>query len=159
MATFKKYVLYIGHDHRNASVFCPGSKAAMELVKSLGEDALVQNVDVLLEKGVDLPEWLDGTPVLVNMETKQALKGSEAVKYLQNLSKPPPDEDHAPTMEEMQGVLPGGESYLHGESDNFTPSEPQQSHIMNRDDKITDADLEAYMKLRNPDGVPAAVQA
>ena len=153
MASWKKFVLYIGSDARDRSVFCPGSKAAMEYGARIGEDVMVQNVDLLLERNHELPEWLDGTPVLVDMEDKQAFKGSECVRFLKDYIErgaEAAEKQQAPTMEEMNGVLPSGERLLHEEEDNFTSTtESKEAFLMNRDNKVTDADLEAYMKMRN----------
>ena len=151
MATFKKYVLYIGHDLQDSSVFCPGSRIAVDLAKSIGDDVLIQNTDVLIEKGQQLPKWLDGTPILVDMESKEANKGSAAVERLRALLSPPAEMEAPPTMEDMHGCMPNGQRHLHAENDNFEPSSisSKESFLMNRDDKVTDTDLETYMKMRN----------
>ena len=48
----------------------------------LKEDVVVQSVSALLQKGVPLPSWLDGTPILVDTSTNEALKGSAAVQKI-----------------------------------------------------------------------------
>ena len=115
--------------------------------REFGNDLLVQNVDVMLERGIELPVWLDGTPVLVDMTLKQAHKGQHAIRHLQQLGRAPPEEVEE-VDEEIQGILPGGERLLHAELSNFTPTAQQEPVVMHRDDKITEADLKEYMKLR-----------
>lgn len=151
-----KYVLYIGKDNRDPSVFCRGSKVLLELIKPFQEQTLIQDVEILMDKGVNLPDWLDGTPILVDMSNKQAMKGSEAARYVQDLQKKQNHEKssepskEAPSMEEMTGVLASGERLLHDNS-NFDPAPPdaETMNLTNRDEKITDADLEKYMEMRN----------
>ena len=161
-----KYVLYIGKDNHDPSVFCRGSKVLLDLIKPYESQTLIQDVEILLEKGVNLPEWLDGTPILVDMSTKQAMKGSEAARYVQDLQKKESFEkssqresDSPPSMEEMTGVLASGERLLH-EDTNFDPAPPdaETMKLTNRDEKITDADLEKYMEMRNRGQPPAPSQ-
>ena len=43
----------------------------------------IQNADILrASPGLVLPEWLDGTPTLVNRETLQMFRGSDAVEQI-----------------------------------------------------------------------------
>ena len=144
----QKYVLYVGKDNHDPSIFCRGSKVLLDLVKPLKDDIVIQDVDVLIDKGVSLPEWLDGTPILVDMATKQALKGSEAARFVQELTSvnqqqiPQNQREEIPSMDQMTGMLASGERLLH-EDANFDPA-PQDAEtmkIINRDDKITDAHL------------------
>lgn len=145
----KKFVLYIAQSRRNHDEFCPGSKAAIEAAHAAQSSVLVQNVDVMIERGVELPPWLDGTPILVNTEARQALKGSAAIAYLRELAEGAQEPERAPTMDQMHGVLPGGERLLHSEDSNFEPQPTEEAKYMNRENKVTESDLEAYLAFRN----------
>lgn len=43
---------------------------------------LIQDVDSLQKEGTALPEWLNGTPTLVEIKSRQILKGSEVVSSI-----------------------------------------------------------------------------
>lgn len=138
----------------------------LEMMRPLQEDTLIQDVEVLIEKGVSLPDWLDGTPILVDMSTKQAMKGTEAVNFInfymeqqtrahEERTQNSNQRESIPSMEEMTGVLANGERLLH-ETSNFDPAPPDADtmNLTNRDEKITDADLERYMEMRNKNQPP-----
>ena len=87
-----EWVLYVSQDKESPEVFCPGSRRCLNIINQLGCDVNVQNVDAMIAKGVELPDWLNGTPILVNIKSKQALKGSRAIeqcKHIQSPSDPP----------------------------------------------------------------------
>lgn len=80
------------HDHLShvlyvtSSVPCKGCDAALHILSnesSRVQDAvLVQDVDALRREGVSLPDWLNGTPTLVDVQTRDIFKGSQAVTQL-----------------------------------------------------------------------------
>lgn len=49
---------------------------------SVQDECTVQSVDRMLESGMELPAWLDGTPIVVDTMTKQARKGTVAYTFL-----------------------------------------------------------------------------
>jgi hypothetical protein len=78
-------VLYVGHDRKNPSDFCPGSLVCMSLVEKISSDIQVQNCTVLREKA-HLPAWLNGTPIYVDQYAKTGpLRGRDAVQALREL--------------------------------------------------------------------------
>lgn len=85
-------VLYVGLDRTDASGtrFCAGSRGALAIVE--GCDALrsrltVQSVEALRDAMVALPEWLRGTPTLVSRASRQAMRGSAAIRHLEALAR------------------------------------------------------------------------
>ena len=86
MATNKNYVLYVNDDNENLDNLCPGSQICASLLDGC-TDVHVQHVVPLIEKGIDLPEWLDGTPCLVDKKTSQAYRGTAAVNVCKTLKK------------------------------------------------------------------------
>lgn len=158
-AAFKKFVLYIGQDARDPQRFCEGSRECLKLVEAIKQDVLVQNVDIMLERGVAIPEWLDGTPILVDTANKRALKGSDALDHLAEATTAPPA-SAAGEATAFEGVLPDGERYLHAEE----PDSQQQPLVpdppaFTREGKITENDVQRYMEMRKasaPGGSPPA---
>lgn len=137
--------MYVASDRWDPSQFCPGSRKAIDLSKKYKEDVLVQSVDVLLEKGVDIPTWLTGTPTLVDTETKISYPGSHALKHLEQIN----NADNSPpeSLSEMEGV-PANGTYVAFESDDaFATQESVQNPIS--DEKITDDDVQKYMQKRS----------
>ena len=70
---FEKFVLYISDREHDV-----GSKKLAQLIHSVREDFRIIDVATLTES--ELPEWLDGTPILVDMREDEevAYKGTEA---------------------------------------------------------------------------------
>lgn len=149
--TENKWVLYISQDKQNSEVFCPGSRECLKAINGNEAYVNIQNVDAMLERGIELPPWLNGTPILVDVESKRALKGSDAVKgiveIITNMNAPNQDSADIEVDEGPQGILPEGERYLHEETPNqeIINDRPQQT----REGKITEEDLQAYMAQRN----------
>ena len=75
-------VLYVGHDQYEPSEYCAGSTVCMALVEKLSNPIRVQNCDIL-RRHQELPDWLDGTPILIDEEDQHPLRGTQAVRYLQ----------------------------------------------------------------------------
>lgn len=67
-----------------------GCKVAEEMVTEAGnpETVLVQDVDSLQAEGVTLPEWLRGTPTLVDVESREVFAGVHALEQLKALLAP-----------------------------------------------------------------------
>jgi hypothetical protein len=79
-------ILYIGHDRTEPDYYCPGSTVCISLVEKLSQRVRVQNCDILRQHE-DLPEWLNGTPILIDEEEQHPHRGTEAVRYLQQMLK------------------------------------------------------------------------
>ena len=90
----EKYVLYVNKSYDDSSQYCNGSDSCLRHVQQ-NADFLIQDVDEILRQGVELPSWLDGSPILVEVATGTASKGTHAVNRVKELvSKPrkaPPD--------------------------------------------------------------------
>lgn len=82
--TSEKYVLYVNKSYRDNTKFCKGSESCLRHVQQ-NSDFLVQDIDEILRQGIELPSWLDGSPILVEVETGTASKGSHAVKRVAEL--------------------------------------------------------------------------
>ena len=145
--TFKKWVLYVNYDRRDGQRMCAGSRRIMAMVEGIREDVNVQNISELQKKGVTLPEWLNGSPILVDTETKQAFKGTSAVTYVESLTRKPSPPVHS----EMTGILSKGEQHLHADNDldDFGPLTDGEAADDVRDGKVTDDDLQKYLAQRN----------
>lgn len=74
-------VLYVAHDHLDPDELCPGSLLCREVVKKLDAEIVVQNCD-LLRSEKNLPEWLNGTPILARDDGSLPLRGREALQHL-----------------------------------------------------------------------------
>lgn len=79
-------VLYVGHDNTEQNEFCPGSTVCMALVEKISTTIRVQNCDILCQHQ-DLPEWLNGTPILIDDVTQEPYRGTQAVRVLQKILK------------------------------------------------------------------------
>lgn len=150
--TFKRWVLYIGQDNADPTIFCPGSRRAMKLIEPIKEDVSVQSIEVLLEKGVELPAWLTGTPTLVATDSRMAYIGSECIDELARVSSGGRQNEQARTYDDMLGAPASGASFEQAEfeQDDSLAAQPQQANgLMDKDGKITDEDVQRYMNSRN----------
>jgi hypothetical protein len=99
---------------------------------------------------------LNGTPILVDVKSKTAMKGSHAISnvntILKSIHAPEPEENDQSFADALQGMTPDGEKYLH--------SEPSNQQVVNerpvetRQGKVTDEDLQAYVARRNASNPP-----
>tara|TARA_B100000787_G_scaffold167828_1_gene155319 strand:- start:1703 stop:2188 length:486 start_codon:yes stop_codon:yes gene_type:complete len=156
--TYKKFVLYISSDNRDSTQFCYGSRECLKFVDPIKEDVTVQHVDRMMEAGVQLPEWLDGTPILVNTMEKTAHRGTDAYEYLKSIksgnTQEPEEEEESGF---LNGVMPDGEMYLHEAGDEIDldhSANSAETQIINetKEGKVTENDLQRYMELRNKSG-------
>lgn len=154
------HVLYVARDKEAPKQYCPGSQVCMDLAKQIEADLLnVQDVNVLVGKGVEMPAWLDGTPILVqNKVGSRALRGSEAIKALQALQRNFPLQVSAKQSVDAQGAsaeaLP---------MDSSEPSDPFAAIAsegadggMSRDGKVTEQDVQRAIEERERRLPPAA---
>jgi hypothetical protein len=80
-------VLYVGRDATSGEGECPGSRQCLALVDAQCVPCTVQHVETLYEAGVEIPNWLDGTPLLVDAVSRQAFKGTQAVAFLEGAAR------------------------------------------------------------------------
>jgi len=148
--TFKRYVLYIGQDFSDPAIFCPGSRQAMKLIEPIKEDVSVQSIDVLLEKGVELPSWLTGTPTLVATDSRMAYIGSECIDELKRAVNGGKQSEQARTYDDMLGAPASGARFEQAEFEMDTSqSQMQANGLMDKEGKVTDEDVQRYMNSRN----------
>ena len=82
----EEFVLYIAKDKKNKNEYCRGSAMCLKIAELLPSNIInVQDCDMLREKNVKLPIWLNGTPIIVSKESGDIYKGSVALKYLREL--------------------------------------------------------------------------
>ena len=158
------YILYIAPDAHDSSRFCPGSRAAVDLMEqSPIEGVLVQNVQVLRQRGAKLPQWLSGTPTLVDKAQSAAFKGTQAVRRLEEIAhaeaaraeEEPPKEEAKP---EMGGMTAPGQRFLVGEDDDPDDFGAKPAGGTVREGNVSDSDLAAFIAARDA-AMPAKTQA
>ena len=166
-------VLYIAQDRADNSIYDRGSRACVGIIEASGVDVLVQNVNVLQEKNVTLPDWLTGTPSFVDIDSKQVFRGSHAIRRLrEKVSKGRDgDEDRVATekarkggaADDVQGMLAPSQRFVTGEGsgDDDDPisdiPSAQASGGTVREGSVTESELQAYMQQRDaaiPPGNP-----
>ena len=145
--TFKRWVLYIGEDANDPNVFCPGSRKAMSLIEPIKEDVLVQKVETLLEKDIELPTWLTGTPTCVDTQTKLCYTGTEAISQLQEITQPARDK-RSIGFDDMQGVSADGQ-ILEFEQDSAFAAPLQARDDVVQSGKVTEEEVQKYIAARN----------
>ena len=145
---WSRYVLYVAHSHEEPDRLCTGSRKAMKLMEPVKEDVLVQSIDVLQEKGVALPDWLQGTPTLVDTSDKSAYSGTQALDHLKELA----GGGKVATLDEMEGVAPNGRIDVGFEHEHSMDSDVDAD--LGDGGKITEEDVQRYMQRRNQGAPP-----
>lgn len=115
-----RWILYVNKSYTTPGEFDTGSTRCLELVGNR-EDVLVQDVDAIVTREINLPPWLDHTPTIVDTHENSASKGSEAVRVCESL-----------VQEQRKDVRPQDEV-----SDDRTTSK-----------KVTDADVQDMLRSR-----------
>ena len=149
-------ILYVACDRNNPSMRCPGSRACLYVISQRKLDVHVQDVSELLaaENG-ELPGWLDGTPILLDEHTGELFKGTAAMRALEVVepsrqSPGPPAEGSSEEADTHPlGCLPRGLEHC-GDDDATLGVEPtRQGCDRLSDSKITERDLEEFIRTRN----------
>lgn len=96
-------VLYVGFDRADPTELCPGSLLCREVVKKLDVDIVVQNCH-LLRKERELPDWLNGTPILARDDGSPPLRGREALQHLRAMLRKHPNVPAVTSKEEQRSV-------------------------------------------------------
>jgi len=87
MAT--RYRLYVGEDKKDTLIFCVGSRECIKILnsnKKAKREVRVENLNEIIRKGDELPDWLDGSPTLVDIKTKKIFYGRAAIVELDEIS-------------------------------------------------------------------------
>lgn len=79
------YVLYVGRDRENPEEYCPGSLVCMTLAEKLFDIEITIQDCSILRVSKALPDWLNGTPILVDRRDPTPLRGTDAVRALQSI--------------------------------------------------------------------------
>lgn len=155
-----KDVLYIAQDAHDSTVFDRGSRACMGILEVSGLDVVVQNVDVLQQKSVPLPEWLTGTPSYVDVAAKQVYRGTHAIQRLREKVSEAEDaaEQQAapdappPKTDVVEGMTAPGQRFVTSDDDTGDPltdiPSAQASGGSVREGSVTESELQAFMQQR-----------
>ena len=171
-------VLYVASDKQYKKVMCPGSTVCIALAKDIPENMLsIQNCDILKQSTQEIPDWLDGTPLLINEKEGIPYRGREAINKMHeliNLIKSRPKKRREPesqltSQQNSNQTLQNSSQTLQESSIDIQPSNNGQSSLDDhfkmdvqpqleetRSDKITEQDLQKYMELRNASPASAA---
>ena len=173
-------VLYVSADKQDDTLMCPGSIVCIALAEKIPSSRIsIQNTDIIRETTSDLPEWLNGTPILINEIDGIPYRGKDAIKQMHFIidSLPEPEISHANTQNQTQKQVPNAQPSLSRNvqsiDENMNSSQPIQSiqenvsnkspesmlddhfkievspQIETRSDKVTEEDLQKYMEIRN----------
>ena len=136
-------ILYVAKNFTNTA-YCAGSSKCINLIKSKNiTNIVVQDVDKLRSEGVDLPKWLNGTPILVNKTTGEIFKGTEAVETISEIQ-----ESNNLCDEKIEGVLPESLTFCQSSEEPLGVF-PEMTETNHSEGKITERELEMYMRKRN----------
>jgi len=168
----KMNVLYVASDKNDRKVMCPGSTVCISIAKDIPEHVLsIQDCDILKQSKQEIPDWLDGTPLLINEEEGIPYRGREAISKMHEISSfvkakskkrresqkqahaqlpPPPPPQQQQNNENRDFQLPNDATNSAQQSsldDHFKMDVQQLDET--RSDKVTEQDLQKYMELRN----------
>lgn len=126
-------VLYVGHDRENPADYCPGSILCLSSVNKLHHTNVRVQDTTILRQHSKLPDWLNGTPILIDDENGVAIRGIDAYRHLQSLvaterehpvveNKP----DSASTAPPRMQAIPTRQTASKKEGDMFVAPQQQQ---------------------------------
>lgn len=76
------FILYVAKDNNDSDKYCKGSTVCINMMKTIPKDYVtIQDTNVLMDAQT-LPEWLNGTPILVDTTNMTIFKGSDAIFQL-----------------------------------------------------------------------------
>ena len=138
-------ILYVAK-HYEKNEYCIGSQKCISQIHSKTIDSIeIQDVNKLISENIKLPNWLNGTPILVDKKTGEVFKGTDAVHKINSLKNKIPKEISS---ENIEGVLPNGLTFCES-SDEPLGVFPDTTELPAENGKITEQDLELYMRKRN----------
>ena len=139
-------VLYVAHDLSDSDEMCPGSAVCLSIVEKIEEGLInVQDCDILRESK-ELPEWLNGTPILVDDNEGVPHKGKDAIKKLRLIASTNPRKVKVSSRSSHTQSIGAPESGSDLNDDfrlDVQQVEDQSSG------KVTEQDLQRYMEARN----------
>ena len=168
-------VLYVGSDFNEEDAMCPGSTVCLALAEKIPDEALsIQNCDILRKTTIEFPDWLNGTPILINEEEGIPYRGTDAVRKMREVvkeheksansehsrkknSSSDQSRDREPQKgqgQKAQKAQKAQDSPAQSLDDHFTMEVSPQTET--RTDKVTEQDLQKYMEMRNAS--PASAQ-
>lgn len=134
-------VLYVSRDIQDPEMMCPGSIVCLSMIEKIEENLInIQDCDVLRKSKV-LPDWLNGTPILVDDERGVPYKGKDAIKQLRLLQKQRPRQEKSKVTDVFKDKQPDDLN-----SDFRMDVKPIQE---TSNGKITEQDLQRFMEARN----------
>ena len=145
------FILYVGKDIENSAEFCCGSKVCINMLQGIeNEHVTIQDANVLMNAR-QLPDWLDGTPVLVDTTAMSIYKGSDAIRELSTVVSKAGHEKAEKVSVEKNGAQLTTQTASEDElSSAFSiDSEAQKEAEKVVDDKVSEADIQKLMQQRN----------
>ena len=164
-------VLYVGRDNNSPTEFCPGSLVCMSIIEKLRHaEITVQDVSIIRKNASNLPDWLNGTPILIDQDDGHPFRGKYAIQELKNILAA--DKKRETPAAPRQGGMPAHNMRMvpeltrqsaektdmfPGESDEDDEANTSNFEISNddtvqnvpiRDEKITEQDLQKFMEMR-----------
>jgi len=136
----KRYMLYVAEDHYRLGTLCSGSRECIALIKAnpcIMRITRFENLDAIYREGATLPDWLYGTPTLVDTHTKRIMRGSIARDYLVYLAAQGSDSGHRPNLSQAPPVHGNKQ---HGE-------EKVTDNIQSK--RLTEDDIARHLKERD----------
>ena len=139
------HILYVDKNKTNLNEYCPGSIVCMHLSRLFPENSItIQDCSILRNADETFPDWLKGTPTILNTEYSDVYTGMEAIDYLgrsipdkkMDVDAMERDEPSPPLLEEVQA------------SEDLFVSQPA-TDALERDGKVTEQDLQTFMAERN----------
>lgn len=152
-------VLYVSADKQDDSLMCPGSIVCIALAEKIPSNRIsIQNTDIIRETTSDLPEWLNGTPILINESDGIPHRGKDAIKQMHLIidSLPDPEISHGNTQiqtqkqmsnTQMSNTQPALSKNVQSMEDNIRSTQPIQSIQENVSNKSPENMLDDHFKI------------
>ena len=143
--SFKRFILYVAPNKNDPNTLCSGSRKAMKLVEPIKEDVVIQSVQTMKDKKIEIPSFLIGTPTLVDQTDTVAYMGSRALEKLRSMAE---NGDSPTSLHDMSG--PQADHMTDNDMNASDPFGEIQHVVEDEDDsgKVTEDMLQAYMKQR-----------
>jgi len=169
-------VLYVGSDLNEEDAMCPGSTVCLALAEKIPDEMLsIQNCDILRKTTIEFPDWLNGTPILINEEEGIPHRGTDAIRKMREVIKEHEKNansghrrqknNSSDQSREPQSSQKGqGQRVQNAQKAQDSPAQSLDDHFImevspqteTRTDKVTEQDLQKYMEMRNAS--PASAQ-
>jgi len=136
----KRYMLYVAEDHYSLGMLCSGSRECLALIKAtpcIMRITRFENLDAIYRETATLPDWLYGTPTLVDTHTKRIMRGSIARDYLAYIA--------AQSRESDQPQHPSQAQPVHGTKQHG--EETVADNVQSK--RLTEDDISRHLKERD----------